>query len=67
MIHMRQPFFSIVSALVYLISAMLFAFMAVNSVSVSVGGADLSTSVMQAISGLFFVMAYFSLVHIKYK
>ena len=64
---MRQPFFSIVSAVVYLLGALLFAGAAEMQVPLTLGGAALSDSVTWAIGGLFFLMAYFSLVHLKYK
>jgi hypothetical protein len=67
MVHMRQPFFSIVSALVYLSGALLLAAVAGSQSPLTIGGAVLNDGALWSISGLFFLMAYFSLVHLKDK
>jgi hypothetical protein len=67
MIHMRQPFFSVISATIYFAAALMFAGTTNFTPSVTFGDATLSTGVSWAISGLCFVMAYFSLVHLKHK
>lgn len=67
MVHMRQPFYSIVSAVVYLAGALLLAAVSQSGAVVSVGFTTLNGSALLSVAGLFFIMAYFSLVHLKYR
>ncbi len=67
MIHMRQPFFSIASATTYLLCAVGLGWLAVTPDSVSLYGIPASSAVLYTLCGLMFLMAYFSLVHLKFK
>jgi len=63
MIHIRQPFFSIAASAVFGLLALLLD-AATNSVVV-IGGTELTSSAAWALTGVLFLMAYFSLVHLK--
>ncbi len=65
MIRIRQPFYSIASSIVFTAHAILYGVNAINGVYFSIGNAMFSPSVTWAMSGLMFLMGYFSLVHIR--
>lgn len=66
MLHMRQPFFSIVSAIIYLFTALIVGGFAGSHVTLAFGDMPVSSSIAWLVAGLFFIMAYFSLVHLSY-
>jgi len=67
MFHIRQPFFSIVSAFIYTLMGLLFAGSAVDGVTSHLGGFELGPVAAWVFTGLMFVMAYFSLVHLRHE
>lgn len=67
MIHMRQPFYSIASAATYLLCAIGLGLLAATPDAVLLFGTTAPSSALWALCGLMFLMAYFSLVHLKFK
>ncbi|MBP9749611.1 MAG: hypothetical protein KBD21_02680 [Candidatus Pacebacteria bacterium] len=67
MIRMRQPFFSIASAIIYMLCAIGLAALATQRNSVILSGTTVPDFALWALCGLSFIMAYFSLVHLKFK
>ena len=67
MVHIRQPFFSIATAVIFAALGFAFAMSAYADMPAMLGGAELSASVATALSGLMLLMAYFSLVHLKHE
>jgi len=65
MIHIRQPFFSIAASAVFGLLALLFGIDAATNSVVVIGGTELTSSAAWALTGVLFLMAYFSLVHLK--
>jgi len=65
MVHIRQSFFSIATAVIFSILGLLYGLGAAKGMGATIGSAELSTSVTWALAGLMFVMSYFALVHIK--
>lgn len=66
LIHMRQPFFSITTGGIFALLGLLFG-LASGTNSLVFGGVAIGSSASWALTGLMFVMAYFSLVHLKYN
>lgn len=67
MVHIRQPFFSIVTAIIFTMFGLLFGLDVVRESAVTIGGIKVGASAAWALTGVMFLMAYFSLVHIKYR
>lgn len=65
MVHIRQPFFSILTAVVFGVLGLLYSFDAMNGTVVFIGGAELPAGATWALVGLLFLMAYFAIVHMK--
>ena len=63
-IHIRQPFFSIVTAIIFGILGLFYGIGAVNGTGVVLGSTELNVSVSWALTGVMFLMAYFALVHL---
>ncbi len=67
MLHMRQPFYSIVSAIIFGGLGLVYGLQSINGFDVRFGGVTLSTQIGWAISGVLFLMAYFSIAHLQTK
>jgi hypothetical protein len=65
MIHIRQPFFSIATAVIYGILGVIIGQGAGQSTTVMLGSLELNQATGWALTGVLFLMAYFSLVHLK--
>jgi len=65
MVHIRQPFFSIVSATIFMLLGLLYGVSNVNGDPISIGVVKFVPPVSWAVTGIMFLMAYFSLVHMK--
>lgn len=65
MIRIRQPFFSITTAIVFSLLGLLHAIDAVNGTTLVIGGAELAPGAEWALTGILFLMAYFAIVHMK--
>lgn len=65
MVRMRQPFFSIAAAAIFSITGLLIASEVAKGDSVRIG--DLHENILWGMVGVMFLMAYFSLVHLKDK
>ncbi|MBP9760541.1 MAG: hypothetical protein KBD24_04255 [Candidatus Pacebacteria bacterium] len=65
MVHMNQPFFSIVSAAIFSILGLFFGSMGVLGDMVTFGYLEVTSQAVWGITGLMFIMAYFSLVHLR--
>jgi phosphate/sulfate permease len=79
LVHIRQPYFSIINAAIFGLLGLAFSLSAHFEIQVVLNGlpavspqmvlsgAVISPAMGFVIAGVFFVMAYFSLVHLKYK
>lgn len=67
MIHMRQPFFSIANSVIYIALGMVFGIAGTAGHTVQFGTLVFDASALWALTGIMFLMAYFSLVHIREK
>jgi len=65
MIHIRQPFFSIANAAVFALLGLGAACLAVNAEPLVIMAQEAPKQALWAFVGLSFLMAYFSLVHLK--
>jgi len=65
MVHIRQPFFSIVAAVIFGLLGTLYGLSAGQGSGAVLGSIELNVPVTWALSGVMFLMAYFALVHIK--
>lgn len=63
-IHIRQPFFSITTAIIFGIFGLMYGLAAAKGMGVMLGTLSLSVPVSWAISGIMFLMAYFALIHL---
>lgn len=67
LVHIRQPFHSIATATVFLILAIFFGGAALSNAPVHFADLELGLRTMWTMTGLMFVMSYFSLVHLRHK
>jgi hypothetical protein len=67
MVHMREPFLSITSGVIFAILGLIFANAAATTETINLANVEVTSSVSWALTGVLFIMAYFSLVHLKYK
>jgi len=80
MVHIRQPYFSILSATIFALAGLAYTLSAHIETQAALGnipnlgapqmvlmGGDVSPAIGFVIAGVCFLMAYFSLVHLKYK
>lgn len=67
MVEMRQPFFSILSAFIFADLGLLFVIAAINEWVIQFGALVITVPTAMALSGLMFVMAYFSLSHMMHR
>ena len=67
LIHMRQPFFSIANATIFLVLGIFFGGASIAAQPVAFADLEMGVQISWVITGVCFVMAYFSLVHLKYK
>lgn len=65
MLHMRQPYFSMLSALIYGLLGVLFGLSAAFGAPITLQGVELAGAIEWSITGVMFIMAYFSLVHLR--
>lgn len=65
MVHIRQPMFSIMTAVIFALIGLVLGLGAGNGSEVMLADITLNSSTAWALSGLMFLMAYFSLVHLK--
>jgi len=65
MIQIRQPFFSIVTAIIFGFLGFMYGVNAMNNIGVTFGTIELNLSASWALTGVMFLMAYFALVHLK--
>lgn len=65
MVHMNEPFHSIAAAAMFGIFGLLFGAAAISEVPVIIADLSLNMTAAWMISGVSFVMSYFSLVHLK--
>jgi hypothetical protein len=66
MVNIRQSFFSITTAIVFALLAVLYGLNATKGVSTMIGGVEINPSTTWALTGIMFLMSYFALVHIKH-
>lgn len=67
MLHIRQPFFSIATATIFAALGLIYSLGVQMNLPPVLIGVELDPVMGYVMSGLFFLMAYFSLVHLKYK
>lgn len=67
MLHIRQPFYSITTSGIFTILGLLFGLEAAKGTTVPLGVVDLNSAMTWGLTGLLFLMAYFALVHLRYK
>lgn len=67
MIQMKQPFYSIAAAVIFVAWGIVHGVRSVQQWEVMIGGWAMPIEVSYAITGLMFVMAYFSLIHLRHK
>lgn len=67
MVEMRQPFYSIVSAVIFGGLGLAYGIQSIGGFEVVFGGIQLSSQLGWAISGVLFLMAYFSIAHLQTK
>jgi len=65
MVHIRQPFFSIITATVFSLLGLMYGLTAAKGVGIMFGTIELNISATWALTGVMFLMSYFALVHIK--
>lgn len=65
MVHIRQPFFSIITATVFSLMGLMYGISAGKGAGIAFGTIELNMSASWALTGVMFLMAYFALVHIK--
>lgn len=67
MVHIRQPFFSIMTAMIFSLLGLLHGLDAINGTGVVMisNNVEINTSAAWALTGVMFLMAYFALVHLK--
>jgi len=65
MIHIRQPFFSIITATIFGLLAVMYGIAAGHGTGIMFGSIELNVPATWALTGVMFLMAYFALVHIK--
>ena len=65
MIEMRQPFFSIANSAIFMVLGVFFGSLGTTGEAVSLGYLSMPSQALWAATGLMFIMAYFSLVHLK--
>ena len=63
-VHIRQPFFSIVTAIIFGLLGLFYGIGAVQGAGVMLGSFELDVAVSWALTGVMFLMAYFALVHL---
>jgi len=63
-IHIRQPFFSIVTAIIFSVLGLFYGTSAVNNSGAMLGTLELNVSITWALTGVMFLMAYFALIHL---
>ncbi len=64
MVHMRQPFFSIATSIIFSLLGLVYGIDAIHNNAVVIAGAEVSPSALWTIAGTMFLMAYFALVHL---
>lgn len=67
MVEMRQPFFSVVSAIVFAAWGLFFGLSAILGWNVVVGGWGVTDQLSWLLAGLHFLMSYFSLAHLQHR
>lgn len=67
MLYIRQPFFSIATASIFAALGLVYGIGAQLNFPVVFLNTNIDPTVGYALSGLLFVMAYFSLVHLKQR
>lgn len=67
MVHIRQPFFSIAAASIFGALGLIYGVGAMVGYPFILLDAELDPTVGYALSGLLLLMAYFSLVHLRYR
>ncbi len=67
MIHMRQPFFSLATASIFLVLAILSGGSAISGQPIEFADVVFTQVPAYMMTGLMFIMAYFALVHLKHK
>ncbi len=67
MLHIRQPFYSITTSGIFTLLGLLFGLEATKGTMVPLGVVELSPSMTWGLTGILFLMAYFALVHLRYK
>jgi hypothetical protein len=67
MIEMKQPFYSIAAAIIFATWGLIHGIRSVQQWNLQVGSWDMPIWFSFAIAGLMFVMAYFSLAHMRHK
>ena len=65
MVHIRQPFFSIVTAIIFSIMGLLYGWNAAEGNSAVLGPINLGVPTTWGLAGVMFLMAYFAIVHLK--
>ena len=65
MLHIQQPFFSIVTAGIFTLLGVFYGVTAGSGEGVIFSNVQITVSASWALSGLMFLMAYFALVHLK--
>ncbi len=65
MVHMRQPFFSIATSIIFSLLGLVYGIDAIHNNTIIIAGAEVSSSALWAIAGIMFLMAYFALVHLN--
>lgn len=64
---MRQPFFSIANSIIYIALGLVFGVAGTAGDTIQFGTFTFSSSALWALTGIMFLMAYFSLVHLRNK
>jgi hypothetical protein len=65
MVHIRQPFFSIAAAAIFGALGLMGGMSIMTNSPVVFGGNELNDQTLWSFIGVMFLMAYFSLVHLK--
>lgn len=62
---MRQPFFSITNATIFMLLGIAFGTLGTTGSAIMVGQTEIPSQIAWIATGVAFLMAYFSLVHLK--